>query len=345
MGDRDLLFKWIVGRHIGADQLAALPLVEGFVKAQEAGADIPALIAQYRLPWEALPDAALNEASTWGALLDQGMPLTALIRQLPRLTRLGLLPAIGGRTADVVDQLTNGERLRQSRVHPMNLLVALKTYSKGASVRGSSTWSANRKIIDALDAAFYAAYGNVEPSGKRTLLALDVSGSMGWTYVMDGLLSCAEAAAAILLVTLNVEKDAMAVGFTAASGHGFNRVNGLTHLGISPRQRLDDVVATIARLPMGSTDCALPFSIAQQEGWELDAVITMTDNETWAGPVHVHQAQREYRNHTGLPTKAINVAMAANAWTVNDPNDLLGLDVAGLDASVPQVISDFSAGR
>jgi 60 kDa SS-A/Ro ribonucleoprotein len=147
------------------------------------------------------------------------------------------------------------------------------------------------------------------------------------------------------MVTLNVEKDAMAVGFTAASGHGFNRVNGLTELGISPRQRLDDVVSTIARLPMGSTDCALPFTVAQQEGWELDVITTFTDNETWAGPIHVHQAQRAYREATGIPTRSVNVAMAANAWTVNDPNDLLGLDVAGLDASVPQVISDFSAGR
>ena len=35
-----------------------------------------------------------------------------------------------------------------------------------------------REIVDALDAAFYTAFGNVEPAGKRLLLALDVSGSM-----------------------------------------------------------------------------------------------------------------------------------------------------------------------
>ena len=33
-------------------------------------------------------------------------------------------------------------------------------------------------IVDALDAAFYAAFGNVEPANARMLLALDVSGSM-----------------------------------------------------------------------------------------------------------------------------------------------------------------------
>ena len=43
----------------------------------------------------------------------------------------------------------------------------------------SPTWKPVTKIIDALDAAFYATFQNVEPCGKPVLLALDVSGSMG----------------------------------------------------------------------------------------------------------------------------------------------------------------------
>ena len=39
-------------------------------------------------------------------------------------------------------------------------------------------WNPVREVVDALDAAFYTAFGNVEPTGKRLLLALDVSGSM-----------------------------------------------------------------------------------------------------------------------------------------------------------------------
>ena len=34
------------------------------------------------------------------------------------------------------------------------------------------------KIVDALDKAFYLSFGSVEATGKRVLLALDVSGSM-----------------------------------------------------------------------------------------------------------------------------------------------------------------------
>lgn len=45
-------------------------------------------------------------------------------------------------------------------------------------MRGSTTWTPVARIADALDAAFQASFGSVRPSGKRWLLALDISGSM-----------------------------------------------------------------------------------------------------------------------------------------------------------------------
>ena len=60
----------------------------------------------------------------------------------------------------------------------MLVLVAQRTYASGRSAAGSGEWTPNRWIVDALDAAFYAAFAAVEPTGARTLLALDVSGSM-----------------------------------------------------------------------------------------------------------------------------------------------------------------------
>ena len=63
-------------------------------------------------------------------------------------------------------------------MHPIAVLAALRTYASGRGVRGRGEWNPVREVVDALDAAFYAAFGNVEPTGKRLLLALDVSGSM-----------------------------------------------------------------------------------------------------------------------------------------------------------------------
>ena len=36
--------------------------------------------------WEMIPDRCINEPVVWEALIDNGMPQTALLRQLPRIT-------------------------------------------------------------------------------------------------------------------------------------------------------------------------------------------------------------------------------------------------------------------
>src|SRR5258708_7840388 len=118
------------------------------------------------------------------------------MRRRPRLTRLGVLgPKDLSTTRNVAAQLADRERLIKARVHPVNVLVALRTYASGQSARGDATWQPVSQVTDALDAAFYAAFAAVEPAGKRTMLALDVSGSM--TQAVSGLpLSCREASAA-----------------------------------------------------------------------------------------------------------------------------------------------------
>ena len=57
------------------------------------------------------------------------------------------------------------------------------------------------KIVDALDAAFYASFQNVEPCGKPVLMALDVSGSMAASLIAGSCLSAREASAALALIT------------------------------------------------------------------------------------------------------------------------------------------------
>ena len=86
---RKQLFDWICGR---SEEGPAL--VEGFRQAQSAttAREWVAILDSYpSLSWEMLPDAALGEAEVWSKLIGNGVPQTALMRQLPRLTRLGLL--------------------------------------------------------------------------------------------------------------------------------------------------------------------------------------------------------------------------------------------------------------
>ena len=131
-------------------------------------------------------------------LIGNGVPQTALMRQLPRLTRLGLLAPMSDTLEVVVRQLTDRDRLLNARVHPVNVLVAARTYASGASARGHSSWEPVGRVTDALDAAFYTAFAAVQPANKHTLLALDVSGSM--TAAISGLpVTAREVSAALAL--------------------------------------------------------------------------------------------------------------------------------------------------
>jgi 60 kDa SS-A/Ro ribonucleoprotein len=279
-GAHRALFDFICGRE--AD-LAELPLVEAFVKAQAATQPaqwVNLIRDNPALSWEMLPDAALSSPLVWMALLDNGLPQTALMRQLPRLTRLGVLGPASAGTAAVAAQLADPERLARARVHPVSVLVALRTYAGGHGARGRETWQPVSEITDALDAAFYAAFGAVEPAGKRTMLALDVSGSM--TQAVSGLpLSCREASAALALVTAGTEPAAFVAGFTSARSRG---AAGISPLDISPRQRLDDAIRTVSNLPFGGTDCALPMLWARRQKWRSTTSVSTPTTRPGPGP-------------------------------------------------------------
>lgn len=77
----------------------------------------------------------------------------------------------------------------------------------------------------------------------------------------------------------------------------------------------------------------------------FDKVVIVTDNESYAGPVHVHQALRRYRERVNPATRLIVVSMTGTGNTVSDPADPLSLDIAGFDGSVPHLISSFARGE
>lgn len=311
----------------------ALRLVWAFERAQRTtdAAEMVKLITDYRLPREAVPTHFLTDAGVWAALLDD-MPMTALIRNLATMTRVGLVKPMSTAARLVVAQLGDTAQLRKARVHPIALLSALITYGQGHGERSSNTWEPVREVVDALDGAFYASFGVIEPSGKRLVLALDVSGSMG-NGVIAGVpgLTPRVASAAMALITAATEADYVIVGFS----------HELVPVPISPRQRLDDVIKTVNSIQMGATDCALPMLWALEHGIEADGFVVYTDSETWCGKVHPSQALARYRQETGIPAKLTVVGMVANDFTIADPNDGGMMDVVGFDTATPDIISGF----
>jgi 60 kDa SS-A/Ro ribonucleoprotein len=333
---RRALFDWATS---GATDLTSLPdVVRAFraVQALEPGSvsEVVRWVESSDLSWEALPDWALNEAKVWEALLANGaVPLNALRRQLPRLTRLGVIKPLSDRTTSIALRLMDAAELRRARVHPLQMLVAARTY--GSGVTQSTSFTPVPEITHALERGFYSAFGAIEPSNKRTMLCLDVSSSMTWGRISGMPINPAEGSAAMALVTAATEPRHHIMGFS----------DELKPLNIHAGMTLDQVIATTNAMSFGRTDCSLPMIYAAAKGLEVDTFVVYTDNETWAGWTHPHEALRGYRQRSRIDARLVVVGMAANIFTIADPSDTGMLDVVGFDTATPNIISDFSAGR
>lgn len=334
---RRALYRWMLDGSIDG----SLPeIVQAHERAMASTdvAEIAALASSANLPWEALPTYSLVEPSVWKAALPS-MGLTALLRNLGRLTRLGVLKPLSQETAMVTAQLGDLGRLSRERIHPFALLLALSAYKAGTPIaagrRGrvdDSRWEPIPEIIKALDDAFYASFSSVEPTGKKHLVGLDVSGSMNSNKLMNSHLSAAQAAAAMSMMTLALEPRTHIMGFS----------DSFVKLPLRAGMHLEEVARAIADLPFSSTDCSLPMQYALEHGIEVDAFVVYTDNETFAGRTeHPHLSLQRYRKATGIDAKLIVVGMTATNFTIADPRDGGMMDIVGFDSSAPVLMADF----
>lgn len=349
------IVKWILSSWKGEPIVpkkakSDLSLIWAFEKAKTASEkELVKLITDYRLPHEAIPTEMKNSKKVWEALLPS-MGITALIRNLAKMTNVGLLEQMSDASKFVQKQIKDAELLKKGRVHPIQLLSALKTYAQGHGERGKMSWVPVQKVVDALDAGFYLSFGAVEKTGKRWVLGCDISGSMD-SGVIAGVpgLTPRIASAAMALITSAVEDDTVALGFTSGGGYGYgardsqaNVDKAVTVMNISPRQRLDNVISYMQGLPMGGTDCAVPILWALKHKIKADVFVTYTDNETWDGAIHPSEALKRYRQETGIPAKLIACGMTATEYSIADENDPGMMNVVGFDSATPSLMADFA---
>ena len=342
-------------------------ILHDFEKAQaveKASEAVTLLKAAPALPWEAFPTSVHNDPSFWRAQFESGMGQTALVRNVTRFARLGLFDDLKF-AGDFAKALADEDAIRAGWMHPVAYANAFFAYTSGVyrdqkSYYGTSKvffpkeWKVNSKVADALDSGFFSAFGNVQPSGARIMLSLDISGSMAGAAT-SGLagLNCRQASAMMALVTLRNEDYVTINGFTASNGRSWyysntsdiNDVSGLTDIDLSGKSSIAGAIDAVSHLPMGRTDCSLPMRYALKNKQEIDTFVIYTDNETWAGPQHPHEALEAYNKKMGRQARLVVVAMTGTEFTIADPDNPLMLDVAGFDTATPKIISEFAQGN
>ena len=287
---------------------------------------------------EHLPTELLNTPQIWNSLLS-GMGMTALVRNLGKLSQVGIMST---RAPEIIKMLNDPKAVKESRIHPLQVLVGMKTYSQGKGDLGSMTWAPNSYIIVALSTTFRQAFGNITPTGKRFMIGLDVSGSMTMSMCAGAKnITPREGSVAMAMMTLHTE------GAQNVHIYGFSNVFYSFNGKIRPEMTIQEAIRA-TDVPFGATDCALPMTEAlkmyTRSGVGIDVFCVYTDSETYAPTVHPQVALEEYRRVTGIDAKLIVVGMVANQLTIADPKDKNTLNLAGFDTSTPELISMFVRG-
>ncbi|CAI5452675.1 unnamed protein product [Caenorhabditis angaria] len=312
-----------------------LDLIEAYLKLKHEKSEevIVAAIKKHGLVREHLPTDSLNSKLVWETLFDVRMPMTALIRNLGKMSLVECLD--DARVAQICQRLTDPEELRRTRIHPLTLLIAKEIYGRGRGDKGSLTWNPNKEILKAMEAGFYKSFSNAPVTNKRYCLALDVSGSMCCS-VAGSAISCRNASTAMSLVHLHNEPEVKCVAFC----------DELTELPFTKEWTMQKVQNHIDQLRFGATDCGLPMLWAAEKGLKFDCFIVYTDNDTWAGHVHPFEALQQYREKSGIhDAKLIVMGMTATPFTIADPRDRGMLDISGFDSSVPSIVAEFVMGN
>jgi len=315
-----------------------ISILEGVEKIKHVSTvkDAAKIIAAYKLTHEMVPNEWKSHAEIWEALLPN-LPLTALMRNLAKMTSIGLLAPLSDATKYAMSKFEDKDYIHKSRLHPINILVAYKTYKGGQGIKGSLEWRPVQQIVSALEGAFYKSFENVEPTNLNTLISLDVSGSMSWGSVSGvSILNAAEISACMAMVTARTEPHYEIMGFASF----------YKDLAINKTDMLEDVLRKTRQNNFGGTDCALPMQWALTNKLPVDTFIIYTDNETWMG-VKGHPSERlkQYRNDMGRSSRLIVCATSSTGFTIADPNDPGMLDICGFGTDTPALISAFAKGE
>jgi 60 kDa SS-A/Ro ribonucleoprotein len=322
---------WLAGK---GEPPTPLGIAVEQLKAATEADEAAALIQAYKIPREAVPTGLLNEGAVWAALLPS-MPMTAMVRNLGKMTSVGLLSKDASARAYVVQQLTDLDAIRKARLHPLNLLIAMKVYASGKGVKGSLSWVHESKIVAALGEAITLSFGALPQRDIPELVAVDISGSMdsgmyGGGAVLPGGTRLWEAAACMAMASVQCNPNTTVVAF----GTGFHPMD------IHGR-RMDDIVKSFGGFREG-TDLTQPIAAAMACVGEKPKLITIyTDNETWAGRSHVEQVWATYKKM--VPDAKLVVASMTATGVQTMPNSPDLLQVVGFDTAIPEVIHAFAS--
>lgn len=228
--------------------------------------------------WEAELSKYGNTKETWESLIHGGkVGYMALLRNLRNI-----LSAKPANLDKVLEKLADPDAVRKSKQLPFRFLSAYKMVENIAS----------SKVLDTLEKACAASVDNMERLPGLTVIAVDVSSSMGAPVSAKSETRCFEIGALLGMIANRICEDSVFYTFS----------NSAEKIPVSTCAPLLYSASTFR--VFGGTNMAAPFEHMMRDGVKADRVIVISDNECnvdlhlW-GSRTVQEEADEYRKRSG----------------------------------------------
>lgn len=222
--------------------------------------------------WETELSRNGNNKETWEKLIDSGkVGYMACLRNLRNI-----LNAKPSNMNKVLDYIQNPEAVRRSRQLPFRFLAAYKELQD----IGTS------KVFDALENAVEASVENMPKLEGTTVIAVDVSGSMGCYVSANSKVKCYEIAFLLGAMANKICEDSVFYTFNStAQKYPLSSRSGILQTALNARCS-------------GGTNMYAPFEEMIKDRIKADRVIILSDNECNGGwfSEPVQKIADKYRN-------------------------------------------------
>lgn len=195
-----------------------------------------------------------------------------------------------------LEVLTNEQRIKRSMVLPFRFAVARKLFMGDIMGRGKKA-NFSAQIISALDKAMDISLSNVPEFAGKTLVAVDVSGSMS-ADATNAHMSCSEIAG--LFAAALFKKNADLMSFDT---HG-------RYVRVSPNDSISTIAEKIYKSGSGGTSFAAIFETASKV---YDRVIILSDMQSWKDDTQY--GLKEYRERFSADPYMYCVDLAGHGTT------------------------------
>lgn len=252
---RDNFFRYLLGKPFAIELLP--PEVAQFELWKRGEAALPDLNFQF------LSGQRLDEAQ-WRTIA-QRASWTTLRMNLNTFLRHGVF-GCAETTALVAERLADPDRIVRSKTFPYQIMTTLLNTAD----------SLPSAIRTALEAALEIATANVPALPGRTVVAVDVSGSMasavtGHRKGSTSKVTCLDVAALFAAAILRQNQGAAVIPFH----------DHVCAVELDPRATILQTSKQLRELPSGGTNCSAVLAQLNQRGERADTVIYLSDNQSW----------------------------------------------------------------